>query len=145
IFRILILIISLVSHYESDWRKIYKIFDVSKWTYDFPRLSMEEYYVAMNNISFILSLVSLGTSLIIGMPERRKKMVDFGYHILIALLLLIAGSVYITSTKELKDTSKHVTWFLNGEKSKLLIGLKMFAGSLAIIQTALYVVVALFI
>ncbi|ODM90661.1 hypothetical protein Ocin01_16024 [Orchesella cincta] len=144
VLGIIVLIVGLLSHYESHWRKLYNRpnDEMRERKKDVPRLSIEEYYVAMIIIFLILSLVSIVGSFVIGMSKGRVKLIDFGYHILAALLLLIAGSLYISSAKKIGVLE--LEWD-NGDPMILLLGLKYFAGSLTIIQTILYCVVAIFI
>ncbi|ODM90658.1 hypothetical protein Ocin01_16022 [Orchesella cincta] len=147
IFGIAVLVIGCLSHYESEWRKIYKDPYVSKWRedgYDIPQPSIEEYYVAMIIFSLTLSLINIIGTLIVDVTKGRIKLVDFVSHILVAVLLLIAGSLYVSSAKRLEKHGKDFRWDDQSE-IKLLLGYKLVAGSLVIVQAVLYGVVAFFI
>ncbi|ODM96582.1 hypothetical protein Ocin01_10100, partial [Orchesella cincta] len=146
VLGILVLIVGLISHYESHWRKLYK-FKPNRDVWDlvgidYPKLSIEEYYVAMVIISLIFSLIGTIVYFVVDLTKGTAKLIDLGYHLLMAFLLLIAGSLYISSAKRI---GKHEFGWADGSPMRLLLGLKIFAGALTIIQTILYCVVAFFI
>ncbi|ODM96579.1 Zinc metalloproteinase nas-7 [Orchesella cincta] len=143
------LLVGLLSHYASHWKTINETNngkdDIAKWHADgkdIPSYSMEEYFVYMIIICFTLSLVSFLVSVTIDTTRGRKKLADFGYHILAACLLLIAGAVYISSANRIEKLN---LYWKDGSEMKLCLGTKIFAGSLAILEGILYVIEAIFI
>ncbi|CAL8137805.1 unnamed protein product [Orchesella dallaii] len=147
ILGILINIFGLFSYYDSHWKKINENNwnDLSEWDRegrDVPSITTEKYFVFMIIACFILSLFSLGVSMLIDMTRGRKKLVDLGYHGLSALLLLIAGVLYISSAHRIGQLN---LYWKDKSYMKLWLPIKIFAGVLAGIQAVTYGVVAVLI
>jgi len=128
----LTLLVGLYSHLDSDW----KAWNDSKDTRDeikklkeagfnLPSFSIEQYFVSVIAISFVLSLISLFVSFPFDTTIGKKKLLDFTYHVLIALLLLSAGIVYIWSAKRI---GKIEIFWTHQYPIKLRVGVKLLAG-----------------
>lgn len=68
-----------------------------------PKISMERYFVFMIILTFLLSTVGLVVAFVWEMNTKLLKFVDAGYHIIAAVLLLIAAIVYIASAEQILD------------------------------------------
>ncbi|ODM88039.1 hypothetical protein Ocin01_18643 [Orchesella cincta] len=138
------------SHFNSDWRAVNKRDDPcqqkalniygskDKWC---PHIAIEEYFVAITIICFILSVISLGYSFKVEKSTKKMKKLDKYYHCLAALLLIIAGSLYFASAIQTLNMR------LQGRNGELQLRTteKAIAGLLAIVQALIYAVAAFFI
>ncbi|CAL8137803.1 unnamed protein product [Orchesella dallaii] len=142
----IVLLVGLHSQLDSHWKRWHEseynlaILDSMKAKgYSVPAYSMEVYFVTIIQVFSILTLINFGVSMIINTTAGILKYIDIGYHIVAALLLLIAGIVYIISAKQIGNLS--LSW-IDKSDMKLRVGLKIFAGSVTIIHSIVYGVVA---
>lgn len=68
-----------------------------------PSISLERYFVAAVIICFILSLANLVLTFVMDLKSGAMKYADVGCHIVAAVLLIVAGAVYIVSAKQIGD------------------------------------------
>lgn len=111
------LTVGLYTNYASSWSQTvnisgkeitgYEICHLNKENHWFPEntkcpsISLERYFVAILIICFILSATNLVLSFLYDLKSNLLKYVDIGYHILTAVLLIVAGIVYIVSARQI--------------------------------------------
>jgi len=74
---------------------------------DTPPFSMEEFFMSVIISSFVISLISLVVSLfLVDTTVGKKKLIDFGTQFVTAVLMLIAGVVYIVSAERVEKLKR---------------------------------------
>ncbi|CAL8137811.1 unnamed protein product [Orchesella dallaii] len=154
VFGIVILGLGLASHFDSHWRTLNTKTSVCKQFKDAqssvavqlpacPPFSMEEYFVSMIIICFILSSGALIISVLIDTSKGVHLYIDAGYHAVATLLLFIAGAVYTASGAQIRNLEQISG--IPGGVVTLRSGEKIAAGVLTIIYALMYGAVAFLI
>ncbi|ODM88877.1 hypothetical protein Ocin01_17805 [Orchesella cincta] len=150
ILAIIIIALGLYSYIESDWRianqhedpcqqNVLNIYGrKDKWC---PPISIEEYFVAINIICLLVSLISFWYTKCLEKPSYIMKKVDIFYHWLAALLLLIAGILFIASA--ITVLTMHL--MIGRRELNMRTIEKVIAGALTIIQALVYCSIGFFL
>ncbi|CAL8137799.1 unnamed protein product [Orchesella dallaii] len=161
VYGIVVLVVGLHSHFQSSWKviveqlrmcdrieeNIEELRVLTPGLQQCPPFELEEFFIAIVVLCFILSEHNLLISVLTDATNRGTyKQVDFSFHCLASVLLMIAGLVYIVSAEQIHELS--TTLRLRGTDGTILIlrrGEKITAGTLALIQAVLYGVTAFYI
>ncbi|ODM87749.1 hypothetical protein Ocin01_18933 [Orchesella cincta] len=116
VLGIIIVALGLFTHIDSEWRianqrgdpcqqrLLYMYGRAAEWC---PPIAIEFYFIIINIICLILSLIGFCYSNYIEKPSYVMKKVDMFHHGGAALLLLIAGILYIASALQIMSMRLH--------------------------------------
>ncbi|ODM88401.1 hypothetical protein Ocin01_18281 [Orchesella cincta] len=106
-----------------------------------PPIAIEFYFIIINIICLILSLIGFCYSNYIEKPSYVMKKVDMFHHGGAALLLLIAGILYIASALQIMSMRLHA----GRREMRMRSTEKVVAGGLTIIQALIYGAISCFV
>ncbi|ODM86598.1 hypothetical protein Ocin01_20083 [Orchesella cincta] len=106
-----------------------------------PPIAIEFYFIITNIICLILSLIGFCYSNYIEKQSHVMKKVDMFHHGGAALLLLIAGILYIASALQIMSMRLHA----GRREMRMRSTEKVVAGGLTIIQALIYGAISFFV